>query len=462
MCKFSVQTIGMILLAVPAWGEPRQWIDDFKTAATYDSVSLYGPCNGGASTKYTMLEAYTGNIYNERSVSGDGSLRITSRSIENGLTGSRYSGAAVGVIDFGQTCPDNPNPAPGAQLITSEPFSNNDVCIYAATEYTPWHLRHPDNHAVDGRYGNDGQPGIAGVDDDLDGVTDEANECLSLRPTTVSQGYGHRGSNAYQAGRDSAPGIAGVDDDGNGVIDDYGEIGSPGSDDGDDRFREMRHFIMKGNFNSTSFVYFNFDISTNSENRLSINDVVNAGGSVLAGANEIAHGFYQAYTQYNYAFCVSGTCYGAMLWTGPDIANPDETLGPAVSSHHTGPADNIVAFAIEGFVALYHRQIQVLGNTNFHDSLWIVSGPAATHYPSPSADLDRDKDVDGFDFLTFSNCYNGSNRPPLAACADEHADLDRDGDVDGFDFLTFSNCYNGSNRKPLAACFPPNLTACGS
>jgi hypothetical protein len=25
---------------------------------------------------------------------------------------------------------------------------------------------------------------------------------------------------------------------------------------------------------------------------------------------------------------------------------------------------------------------------------------------------DLDADADGFDFLTFSNCYNGSNRPP--------------------------------------------------
>jgi hypothetical protein len=40
------------------------------------------------------------------------------------------------------------------------------------------------------------------------------------------------------------------------------------------------------------------------------------------------------------------------------------------------------------------------------------------------------------------------------------ADMDKDKDVDGFDFLTFSNCYNGSNKKPQAVCFPPNLTNC--
>jgi hypothetical protein len=63
-------------------------------------------------------------------------------------------------------------------------------------------------------------------------------------------------------------------------------------------------------------------------------------------------------------------------------------------------------------------------------------------------DLDMDGDVDGFDFLTFSNCYNGSNKAPLPECENGSADLDNDGDVDGFDFLSFSNCYNGSNKPP--------------
>jgi hypothetical protein len=69
-------------------------------------------------------------------------------------------------------------------------------------------------------------------------------------------------------------------------------------------------------------------------------------------------------------------------------------------------------------------------------------------YPSSSADLDNDNDVDGFDFLTFANCYNGPKMPPLPACSNSQADLDKDGDVDGVDFLTFSNCYNGSDKPP--------------
>jgi hypothetical protein len=65
------------------------------------------------------------------------------------------------------------------------------------------------------------------------------------------------------------------------------------------------------------------------------------------------------------------------------------------------------------------------------------------------SDFDTDCDVDGFDFLTFANCYNGSDRSPLVACENLDADIEGDGDVDSFDFLTFANCYNGSDRAPL-------------
>ena len=63
-------------------------------------------------------------------------------------------------------------------------------------------------------------------------------------------------------------------------------------------------------------------------------------------------------------------------------------------------------------------------------------------------DLDDDGDVDGEDFMTFSNCFNGSLNPPLPSCGCPHADIDGDNDVDGNDFLTFSNCFNGSLNPP--------------
>jgi probable HAF family extracellular repeat protein len=69
--------------------------------------------------------------------------------------------------------------------------------------------------------------------------------------------------------------------------------------------------------------------------------------------------------------------------------------------------------------------------------------------PAPRIpDFDSDDDVDGFDFLRFSICFNGSNKPPRPECENPTADIDGDGDVDGFDFLTFSNVFNGSNNPP--------------
>ena len=41
------------------------------------------------------------------------------------------------------------------------------------------------------------------------------------------------------------------------------------------------------------------------------------------------------------------------------------------------------------------------------------------------SDFDGDGDVDPADFLTISNCYNGSLNPPKPGCANPMADLDR-------------------------------------
>ena len=81
------------LLALPAFGEPREWSDDFSSAATYDSPSLVAPCYGGPSTKYTLLEALTGDIANERALSGNGRLAFTNRSTFNLLARPFLPGA---------------------------------------------------------------------------------------------------------------------------------------------------------------------------------------------------------------------------------------------------------------------------------------------------------------------------------------------------------------------------------
>jgi hypothetical protein len=440
--------------------QPRQWRDDFTTAATYDSDSLVATCAGPApSTKYTMIEPTMGDIYNDRAVSGGGRLLISSR-LERSTYGNRLPVAVVGVLNTGQGCPD----VVGVPTMGStEPFSSPDVCIYGGISFTTWHTRSPAGGTFDSRVGADGGCGIAGVDDDLDGTIDEWNECLARRPTPVSNRYGNSGSNAYKAGVDTCPGACGVDEDGNGVVDDYGEIGWPGTDDGDDRQRIWFYVAMDLNLNNTSVIWLNIDPGAaggGAQDIFSLREFNNAQEGFVTGCNEITPGFYRPDVHYNYTFCNSGTCYGAMLWTETDLANPDETIGPVLNSLHTGPGHNMVAFMPGSGSEFFIRQGRYLGNSNFSDSCWVISGSPAQYYPSPSPDLDDDRDVDGFDFLTFSNCYNGSNKPPLAACSNVRADLDKDGDVDGFDFLTFSNCYNGSNRRPLAACFPPNLTVC--
>ena len=66
-------------------------------------------------------------------------------------------------------------------------------------------------------YGPDGEPGVAGVDDDGNGVIDDYSDL----------GW---------PGADGEPGVAGSDDDGNGRVDDSSELGWPGSDDSDDTF----------------------------------------------------------------------------------------------------------------------------------------------------------------------------------------------------------------------------------
>lgn len=68
--------------------------------------------------------------------------------------------------------------------------------------------------------------------------------------------------------------------------------------------------------------------------------------------------------------------------------------------------------------------------------------------PVTPGDIDRDGDVDLFDFSHFRSCYNGANRLPAAPdCAD--VDFDGDHDIDLLDFRRFGACFNGSNRPPV-------------
>jgi hypothetical protein len=457
----SLLAVGLVV--PPLMGEPRQFTDDFTTVTTYDSNSLTAPCyvSGAPSTKYTVFEAIQGGYYNERMVSGGGKLLFSNRSVV-AMPQGRFELTVIGVLDIGQGCPDNPDPSPGASLITSEPFSSPNVCMYGGFSYRPVELLRAEGTI----WGSDSRPGVANVDDDQDGATDEEDENVFRAPCKTTSRYGP----PFPGGLDARPGVAGVDDDGDGTIDDIGETAWPGSDDGDDGYYKIgKGPAMRGNFSQTSMILIWISPTALQGSLFGLYEVNNGVWQRLERSNEILAGFYQPRTRYNYVFCGAASCYGALLWVGADMSNPVETVGPFMSSDHNPAAGhdicgfyNLTAYDSGENNRVYMRNQAHMGNRNFGDSFWVVSGSPAQYYPSPSPDLDGDKDVDGFDFLTFSNCYNGSNKPPLAACANGRADLDRDGDVDGFDFLTFSNCYNGSNKKPLAACFPPNLTTCGT
>jgi hypothetical protein len=407
------------------------------------------------------LEVLGGDIFNERALSGDGKLVVTNRETVNVY--ARFELIGIGVANIGQGCPDVAGVPYGQP---SELFSSDNLCIYGGHTFNPWHLRMPSDTGNYEIVGPDGQPGVANVDDDLDGATDENDESPSARPTTVNNGYGNRDGTGFQAGLDGEPGIAGADDDGNGITDDYGETGDPSSDDGDDRNTGNMWVMMDGNTATTSLVY--VDLGPHGCCPFSM-DAIKSGSWVgLDLANEIGSKFYDADVHYNWAFCTSGTCYGAMLWTESDIANPDELLGPLVQSGYNVPEANIAGLvattptSTEQSITPFLRCRSFLGNSNFSNKFWAISGNPMVYpyFPSINADLDGDKDVDGNDFLTFSLCYNGSLKAPQSGCSNLDADMDGDGDVDGFDFTTWSLCHNGSLKRPQASCMPPILTAC--
>ncbi len=84
------------------------------------------------------------------------------------------------------------------------------------------------------------------------------------------------------------------------------------------------------------------------------------------------------------------------------------------------------------------------------------TGPRGVFYllvgtqPWAPADFDHDGDVDLDDFLVFTRCFNGPNKPYAAGGCDA-VDFDNDHDVDLDDFLTFTHCFNGPNSPPACS-----------
>lgn len=463
--------LGVGLLVCPAFGQPAPLVftDAFTAAATYDSTSWLWPAYGGPRTKYTVLELLNGDISNEQAVSGGitpainlNELSVGSRLNTSPVGGiARYVITAVGEMNFGLGFEDPTTPWGSSNIR----FPHNDVCIFGGFFFSPWQLKYSED--LDGP---DNLGGMPGFDDDGDMLIDEPDEALALVATAGNRGYGP----PFPGGLDGAPGIAGVDDDGNGLIDEVGETGALGSDDGDDnQGRVYWAPVMRGNMQTTSGIWTDIDPGSGGDNLFSIRDIINAQETLIEATDEIAPGFYAANTSYSYQFCGSGDWYGAMLWTGIDMANPNEVVGPVLAPGHTNPGDEVVGFlnvsatadpTAAGARYAFLRQAKWTGCPNYHRRYWVIGDGGGLAYAEPyaTADLDMDGDVDGMDFLQFSLCFNGSLRPPKPICAYRVADLDLDGDVDGLDFIKFSNCFNGSLRPPKTACRPANLTAGGS
>jgi hypothetical protein len=429
-------------------GAPVLFSDDFVTPATYGVTDISdgyggGACYGGIAPKYTVFNLFTFNLFQEEAESGSGALRIS-----NSITGfvdppfGQVEVAALGWVGLNSCGMLNPFEPP---LHTSTMnFTNDDLCIYGGYSFSNWHLR--TGVAAGTVFGADDMPGLAGSDDDSNGTTDNAEEYPGEGP-------------------DGAPGIAGVDDDGVFGTDDLGERGFAGSDDSDDEQGTMASLVViRGDLDTDSALWIHIEPGTPTL-QFALREIVSASVFDVELTDEIAADFYQAYTRYNYMFCGEGSCYGAQLWVGDNMANPVETLGPVVIAGHPGSMSPLAGLGIlaTGIGASATIDAWIFqGNQNFADKFWVGEGGLLPPVPQ---DADMDGDVDGVDFAVFASCFNKAGNPPRTLGCDSNQanqmDSDKDGDVDGVDFSVFASCFNKAGNPPRVLGCIPVVAGCG-
>ena len=98
-----------------------------------------------------------------------------------------------------------------------------------------------------------------------------------------------------------------------------------------------------------------------------------------------------------------------------------------------------------------HRafRLQFTGSKQIFDQavLWALGLPTGF----AAADFDRDRDVDGADFITFVACVTGPDHgPPVSGC--DIADLDGDQDIDADDFGRLQRCLNSPGLIANPTC----------
>jgi len=177
-------------------------------------------------------------------------------------------------------------------------------------------------------------------------------------------------------------------------------------------------------------------------------------------ADEIGPSFYNANIRYNYAFCATGTVYGAQLWIENDSANVVESIGPIPNGNHSNKANDreVALWSWQLFNGIYTptQNASHAVNSSFGARFQVLEGNLL---PIVAQDRDGDGDVDGVDFAKFANCFNKAGNPPRTlACSSEDAyalDQDGDGDVDGVDFARFASCFNKAGNPPrVLGCIP--------
>jgi hypothetical protein len=545
--------------ALPALSAPPSFMDDLVTPATYDTNSLIQACTTGVGPKWTVYGTFDALYAYQHLVIGGGSMRYNATMYWNPVLPSQgdtlfgridtiapgWTGLGLdGAPGFPATCLNEPSPG-----VSNMPFTDDDICIYGghrfnAFELTPWILEEDDYGA---QFGFDHGPGVRGVDDDGNGLTDDDPNCTLgndglpgrpnvdddgngttdlgpsgndlrelyfctcgwddncgdnsqnddvLGPNGVNQAEMRRAGEYLSLGPDGCAGSCGVDDDGNGITDwldpyvpgyetydddqdgttdevgerqpDLSDFGF--GDDSDDLAGEMLTYtMMRANLGSATgislYVDTQFQDGQFQLGYVFFGDFTNIG----APNDEIGPQFYQAGVDYSYAFCASGSCYGAQMWIGDDVANPVETIGPGIDTNALNKTTDkdvgVIMIQANNSIFTPFSNKTTLGNKYLGGRFWILQGPPGEEDVIVASDRDGDFDVDGVDFSIFASCFNKAGNPPRTlgcTTADAEAfDADGDGDVDGVDFSRFASCFNKAGNPPRATgCIPIVASGC--
>jgi hypothetical protein len=480
MSRAIASLVALALISVPAFadvikvnnGGQLTWSDDFQRTGgpeVSDAVVQYDYCvNGiGSRPQYTAFEPISAS-------EEDCGINCSSAEIENGqfilsnktrnLMGFTDNGnigvAVLGWKNFVGNCTGG---SPLNEFDTQ--FDDTDICIYGGYQFSRWNLAHTGISSGGGVPGDangpDGGPGYAGVDDDGDGTTDFNGPAAIGINNGRNELFGYNlkynnGNAGFVSphGPDGAPGVAGVDDDANGVTDDDLNERGFGDDADDDQGTTNSGVFLRTQIGVGYAISLAFDGFFTTK-QIFIRETNFFVSNDPDDTDELGPNFYQAGVQYNFAFCASGSCYGAELWVGDDAGNPVETLGPVVIPPN-GNAGNEVGFSGTTYSSgarTIREGFTFTPNTSYGNKFWVVEGGTLASVPaSVPMDRDADGDVDGVDFSVFASCFNKAGNPPRTiGCSPDdqiNMDSDGDGDIDGVDFSVFASCFNKAGNPP--------------